>query len=107
LRELATSVIATYDRRLQDELCMLAFGRAVERMRTALGLPDFSRVEPCEPETLPHELQAMQHVSAVLGALPAGASRHRVLVVVALALAPEAFSEREYGELLRRAKGAR
>jgi hypothetical protein len=106
LRALAADVVATYDRRLFDEVCMLAFGRAVEKMRKALGMSEaFVPVAPSEVDALPLELQAMQHITSVLGVLPTGAARHRVLVVVALALAPDCFSEREYGELLRRAKG--
>lgn len=107
LGELAANVVATYDRRLHDEVCMLAFGRAVETLRKALGMSDrFVPVSPSDSDAMPLELQAMQHISSVLGVLPAGPARHRVLVMVALALAPACFSEREYGELLRRSKGA-
>lgn len=106
LRDLACEVIAAYDRRLRDEVSMLAFGQAVEMMRKALGVSEaFVPGLPSEPESLPLELQAMSHISKVLGVLPPGPARFRTLVIVALALAPEAFSEREYCELMRRAKG--
>lgn len=103
LRELATELIATHDRRLQNEHCMLDYGQAVERLRAALLHGPFIVTEP---QSLTLELQAMQHVTAVLGSIGSQSARARVLLVVALALAPEVFSDREYGELLRRAKGA-
>lgn len=107
LRELARAVIFTYDRRLEDEISMLAFGQAVEKLRAALGSAetfDLTTVVS-EPEAMPLELQAMSHVSKVLGALPPPA-RFRTIMVVALAMAPEVFSDREYGAFLKRAKGS-
>jgi len=107
LRELALNVVATYDRRLLDAPCMLSFSHAVETMRRALVMTEaFMPVVVPDAEDMPLELQAMAHISSVLGVLPPGPARTRVLVVVALALAPDAFSEQEYGELLRRSKGA-
>jgi hypothetical protein len=105
LRELALAVVAAYDHRFRDELCMMAFCQAVERLRKVLEAPFFSHVPPAsEPETLVLELQAMTHVSAILGALPKPA-RFRTLIVVALAMAPEVFSGSEYAKLIENAKG--
>jgi hypothetical protein len=104
LRELALAVVAAYDHRFRDELCMMAFCQAVERLRKILDAPVFSHVPPSEPETLVLELQAMTHVSAILGALPKPA-RFRTLIVVALAMAPEVFSGSEYAKLIENAKG--
>lgn len=101
LRELALAVVAAYDYRLRDEIRMLTFGQSVERMRKHLEAPELA---PAEPETLPLELQAMTHISQILGALPVPA-RFRTIVVVALALAPDIFSGNEYAQLVERAKG--
>lgn len=105
LRELSLAVVASYDRRLQDALCMMAFDQAVGRLRKFLEAPVFPAVPAAgEPEMMPLELQAMTHVSAILGALPAPA-RFRTIIVVALALAPDIFSGSEYAKLVEKAKG--
>jgi hypothetical protein len=107
LRELALAVVAAYDHRFRDELCMKAFIDAVERLRVALEAPVLSVVPSASgPGMLPLELQAMTHVSAILGALPPDA-RFRTIMVVALALAPDTFSDREYSKLVERAKSQR
>lgn len=103
LRDFALNVVATYDRRLRDELCMLAFCQAVEQMRNAIGMT-FASPSP-EPELLPFELQVMTHMAKLLGTL-SRAARFRAILAVALALAPEVFSDREYGHLMKQAKGA-
>lgn len=107
LRNLAYAVIDTYDRRLQGELDMLAFGEAVERMRKALASnnPFDLSMTASEPEAFPFELQAMAHISKILGALPPPA-RFRAIMVVALTLAPDVFSEREFSGLVKKAKGS-
>lgn len=106
LRELALSVVAAYDHRFRDELCMMAFCQAVERLRSELDAPVFSLVPSLEPESLPRELQAMTHVSAILGALPRPA-RFRTILVVALALAPDIFTGSVYAKLIENAKSQR
>ncbi len=101
LHDLAVNAVAAYDVRLQDEFSMLAFGRTMESLRAAVST-DLPVVPPL-PETLPAELQAMTHISKVLGVLSEPA-RFRTILIVALALAPDAFSEREYAALMARAK---
>jgi hypothetical protein len=106
LEVLAADVVEKYDARLRDEVCALAFFQAVEKMRTALG-PVVDRTEHVPTrlaDTLPVELQAMTHISKVLGSL-SESGRFRAIVVIALAMAPDAFSESEYAALARRAKG--
>lgn len=106
LRELALAVVAAYDHRMRDELCMLSFCQAVERLRAELDAPVFALAPPAgELATLPRELQAMTHVSAILGALPPPA-RFRTIIVVALALAPDIFTGTEYAKLIDNAKGS-
>lgn len=106
LETLAADVVATYDDRLRNEVCALAFFQAVEKMRSALGeSPERPERPPVKVwDALPVELQAMMHISKVLGSLSESA-RFRAIVVIALALAPDAFSESEYSALARRAKG--
>lgn len=82
---------------------MVAYEYAIEQLRSALAL---GLSGEAASDDMPLELQAMRHVSAVLGSLESSAARARALLVVALAMAPEAFSERQYMELVRRAKGA-
>lgn len=103
LRELASTVVAAHDRRLQNEHGMVAYEYAIEQLRSALAL---GLSGEAASDDMPLELQAMRHVSAVLGSLESSAARARALLVVALAMAPDAFSERQYMELVRRAKGA-
>lgn len=94
-------VVTAHDRRLDNERGMVAYTLAIERLRGALALD--VQVDANGEDV---ELQAMRHVSVVLGSLGSDAARARALLVVALAMAPEAFSERQYMELVRRAKGA-
>lgn len=94
-------VVATHDQRLRDEKGMVAYTLAIDQLRSALAL---GVGDPTSSDDI--ELQAMRHVSVVLGSLDSSAARARALLVVALAMAPEAFSERQYMELVRRAKGA-
>lgn len=101
LRELAAMVVTAHDQRLRDEKGMVSYTLAIEQLRSALAL---GAGDPTSGDDI--ELQAMRHVSVVLGSLDSAAARARALLVVALAMAPEAFSERQYMELVRRAKGA-
>ena len=105
LEALAAEVVEKYDYRLRDEVCALAFFQAVEKMRAALGVgaERTERVPTPLRDTLPIELQAMLHISKVLGALSESA-RFRTIVVIALAMAPDAFNDSEYAALARRAK---
>ena len=73
---------------------MVAYELAIEQLRAVIELG-----------AIPLELQAMHHVSSVLGSLGSSAARARALLVVALAMAPDAFTEQQYSELVRRAKG--
>jgi hypothetical protein len=99
LHDLAVNALVAYDTRLRDEVGMLAFSQAMEALRKEIGV-----ASAATPEALPAELQAMTHISKVLGVLSEPA-RFRTILVVALALAPDAFSEREYAALVMRAKG--
>lgn len=101
LHELAVNAVMAYETRLRDEFGMLAFTQAMEALRSALGSGVV--IAPL-PEALPAELQAMTHISKVLGVLSEPA-RFRTILIVALALAPDAFSEREYAALVARARG--
>jgi hypothetical protein len=102
LRTAAAEVLTAYADRLRDERGLLAFEQALDRLRRSLG--DVDEVPVPSDEVL-RELHAMKHVAAVLGSLASKASQARALLIVALSMAPDAFSEREYCELLRRAKG--
>lgn len=97
----AVEVVAAYADRLRDEHGLLAFEQALDRLRRSLG----DDLDPVPSDDVLRELHAMKHVAAVLGSLTSKASQARALLVVALSMAPDAFSDREYGELLRRAKG--
>lgn len=101
LRELAAMVVTAHDRRLHDENGMVAYTLAIERLRSALALSVGNETTRDDVE-----LQAMRHISVVLGSLDSSAARARALLVVALAMVPDAFSEPQYLELVRRAKGA-
>lgn len=103
LRTAAAEVVAAYSHRLRDERGMIAFEQALDRLRRSILDPAVDAV-PVPVDDALLELQAMEHVAAVLGSLASKASQARALLVVALSMAPDAFSEREYSELLRRAK---
>lgn len=104
LRDLAHVVVTTYDVRLRGAQTMLAFERAMNRMRAWLIVNRESVPRESSEPLSPPEVQAMAHISQVLGVLSESA-RYRTLVVVALALAPDVFSGSEYAKLIERAKG--
>lgn len=100
VRELAATVVARHDQRLKNEQGMVSYELAIEQLRSALTL------DKGIDDDMAHELQAMRHISEVLGSLDSSAARARALLVVALAMAPDAFSDRQYMALVQRAKGA-